>query len=641
MASNGTQLAQQYVQIIPSANGIKGFISNLLGGEASDAGEKSGGLFGNGLVAKAMSIISVAAIGKALADSVMAGGALQQSIGGIETLFKDSAGTVEQYASQAYKTTGLSANAYMEQATSFAASLVSSLGGDTAKAAESANTALTDMADNSNKMGTAMESIQMAYQGFAKQNYTMLDNLKLGYGGTKTEMQRLLSDAQKITGVKYDISNLNDVYTAIHVIQGELGITGTTSKEAATTLTGSFNMMKASFTDFIGQLALGGDITPYVTNLVTSFNTFVFSNLIPMVGNIFTSIGPAIATGMQQLLTNLLTFLTDSLPTMIQQGSDLITNLAQGMSNGAPTVLTNIGTLLLDIMNTIINDLPNILDLGFQAIGQFATGLLNNLPTVISNIGTILQNLLSNILDKLPDILDSGMQLIEQLATGIHDNLPAILKAIGKVMGDLLKSILEHLPEILESGIELIGQLIVGLIKAIPDIIKAMPRIIAGISDSFSDFDWGQLGSSIIDGLVQGLQNAGGAIWDAITGICQDAWDGVKSFFGIGSPSRLMAYAGRMVDAGMANGLTQDSKNVQSAVDDINSIVSDGIVGNINSNISATSSYGTSASANGGVSYGGVTMIVNGAQGQDVSALADIVMDKIQNGVNQKGAVFR
>jgi len=332
MASNGTQLAQQYVQIIPSANGIKGSISNLLGGEASDAGEKSGGLFGNGLVAKAMSIISVAAIGKALADSVMAGGALQQSIGGIETLFKDSAGTVEQYASQAYKTTGLSANAYMEQATSFAASLVSSLGGDTAKAAESANTALTDMADNSNKMGTSMESIQMAYQGFAKQNYTMLDNLKLGYGGTKTEMQRLLSDAQKITGVKYDISNLNDVYTAIHVIQGELGITGTTSKEAATTLTGSFNMMKASFTDFIGQLALGGDITPYVTNLVTSFNTFVFSNLIPMVGNIFTSIGPAIATGMQQLLTNLLTFLTDSLPTMIQQGSDLITNLAQGMS---------------------------------------------------------------------------------------------------------------------------------------------------------------------------------------------------------------------------------------------------------------------------------------------------------------------
>ena len=221
MASNGTQLAQQYVQIIPSANGIKGSISNLLGGEASDAGEKSGGLLGNNLISTAKKIIATAGIGKAFIDTISAGGALQQSIGGIETLFKDSAGTVEQYASQAYKTTGLSANAYMEQATSFAASLVSSLGGDTAKAAESANTALTDMADNSNKMGTSMESIQMAYQGFAKQNYTMLDNLKLGYGGTKTEMQRLLSDAQKITGVKYDISNLNDVYTAIHVIQGE------------------------------------------------------------------------------------------------------------------------------------------------------------------------------------------------------------------------------------------------------------------------------------------------------------------------------------------------------------------------------------------------------------------------------------
>ena len=252
-----TELAKAYVQIVPSAQGIKGSITQALGGEADSAGAAAGKGFGGKLIGALKGIIATAAIGKALSATITEGAALQQSIGGIETLFKESADKVKQNAAEAYRTAGMSANEYMELTTSFSASLLQSMAGDTAKAADIADMAMQDMSDNANKMGTSMEDIKNAYQGFAKQNYTMLDNLKLGYGGTKTEMQRLLADAQKITGVKYDINNLSDVYSAIHVIQGELDITGTTAKEAASTISGSFASMKAAFKNVLGQLALG------------------------------------------------------------------------------------------------------------------------------------------------------------------------------------------------------------------------------------------------------------------------------------------------------------------------------------------------------------------------------------------------
>lgn len=252
----GTELAKAYVQIIPSAQGISGKIQQAIDPEAEPAGAS----FGGKLVGKLKGIIATAAIGKALGSAISEGANLEQSLGGIETLFKDSADKVKANAAEAYRTAGMSANEYMELTTSFSASLLSSLSNDTSKAADVADMAMTDMSDNANKMGTNMEDIKNAYQGFAKQNYTMLDNLKLGYGGTKTEMERLLSDAQKITGVKYDINNLSDVYSAIHVIQGQLDITGTTAKEAATTISGSFASIKAAAQNVMGQIALGMDI---------------------------------------------------------------------------------------------------------------------------------------------------------------------------------------------------------------------------------------------------------------------------------------------------------------------------------------------------------------------------------------------
>ncbi|HHX61241.1 MAG TPA: PblA, partial [Epulopiscium sp.] len=286
-----TELGQAYVQIMPSSKGISGSISKTLSGEATSAG-KSAGL---NIVGALKGIIVTAGIGKAIAATITEGGALQQSIGGIETLFKDNADTVRKYANEAYKTVGVSANEYMENVTSFSASLLQSMGGDTKKSAEVANMAMVDMGDNANKMGTDMRDIQNAYQGFAKSNYTMLDNLKLGYGGTKGEMERLLADATALSGVEYNIDNLADVYSAINVIQEGLGITGTTALEAEETMTGSLNAMKSAFTDVMGNLAIGENLGPSLTALSETVSTFLLDNFFPMVGNILAQLPGAIA----------------------------------------------------------------------------------------------------------------------------------------------------------------------------------------------------------------------------------------------------------------------------------------------------------------------------------------------------------
>ncbi|WP_413521387.1 hypothetical protein [Carnobacterium divergens] len=291
-----TELGQAYVQIMPSAKGISGSIQKQLGPEADAAGDTAGKSIGSKMVTAIKAAVATAAIGKFFSASLMEGANLQQSLGGIETLFKGSADKVKKYADDAYKTSGLSANDYMENVTSFSASLLQSMGGDTEKAADTANMAMVDMSDNANKMGTNMGDIQNAYQGFAKQNYTMLDNLKLGYGGTKTEMERLLADATKLTGVKYDINNLGDVYNAIHAVQEELDITGTTAKEAAETFSGSFSAMKASFSNVLGKLSLGEDIKPELEALAETASTFLIGNFIPMVGNILKALPGAIVT---------------------------------------------------------------------------------------------------------------------------------------------------------------------------------------------------------------------------------------------------------------------------------------------------------------------------------------------------------
>ena len=386
-----TEIAQAYVQLIPSARGITGKIQSILDPEASAAGQSAGQSLGSSLVSVMTKVIAAAGIGKAFSAAISEGAALQQSLGGIETLFKGSADKVKGYANEAYKTTGLSANAYMENVTGFSASLLQSLGGDTNKAAETANMAMIDMSDNANKMGTSMGSIQLAYQGFAKQNYTMLDNLKLGYGGTKQEMERLLNDAQKLTGVKYDINNLSDVYNAIHAIQENLDITGTTAKEAASTFSGSFESMKAAAQNVLGKLALGENILPSLHALLKTTSTFLFDNFLPMVGNIFSDLGLVLTEGISQIASQLF---GDAFGSAVFDQLARVTGIFEtffDMIFGSLSKQDNI-----DILNTI----------GFSE--EAATQIVNiadNIRVTFENIGVVASNVASIVVDFVGDLL--------------------------------------------------------------------------------------------------------------------------------------------------------------------------------------------------------------------------------------------
>lgn len=609
--ASGTELAKAYVQIIPSAEGIKGKITEALGGEASAAGDAAGKSFGNNMVGMLKKVLVAAGIGKAIKESIDQGAALQQSMGGIETLFKDNADTMKQYAADAYKTAGMSANEYMETATGFAASLLQGLGGDTAQAAEIANTAIIDMSDNANKMGTSMESIQNAYQGFAKQNYTMLDNLKLGYGGTKSEMERLLADAQKISGVEYNIDNLSDVYEAIHVIQGELGITGTTAQEAASTLSGSMASMKSAFTNVLGNLALGEDIGPSLDGLFDSVFTFLTGNLVPMVANIIKGLPQALSSTLSAAI-QLLNIASNNADEIVKMGVEIVSELVTGLIEAAPYLLeaavrlvaalgsallntdwaavaNNLMTELRDYMSlaaaeilgvdgsitnaifqSITDKLPGILQKGVEIISNIASGILQNLPAIIESMGLILSQLIAFILQNLPSILQAGVTLIKNLAQGLIQNLPEIITSIAKVLAELLATIAKYLPQLLQSGIKLLGELAAGLIQAIPQLVSKIPTIISSIRSAFTQFDWKSLGTDIIAGIANGIKAGVSAITDAAKSAAKAALDAAKDFLGINSPSKVMKQeVGRWIPAGVAEGITDNTKTVAMAMKDL------------------------------------------------------------------------
>ena len=361
-----------YVQIVPSAQGIGGSISSLLSGEASSAGTAAG----NTIAGSIKKVLVAAGIGatitKGIKASMAEGAALQQSyIGGLETLYGDAAEAARGYAREA-AAAGISMNTYSEQAVSFGAALKSAFGGDVTKAAEAANTAIMDMADNSAKMGTDIGSVQLAYQGFARGQYQLLDNLKLGYGGTRGEMQRLLEDAQKISGVEYNIDNLGDVYEAIHVIQGELGLTGVAADEASTTFSGAFNAMKAAAQNTLGSLALGENVGPSLQTLATSVSTFFFGNFIPMLGTIIKSIpGAAVA------------FIQAGVPQLLSGVSGIIESIATGAKGLADSISAEKVT---SWAQTVI---PKILSSAANLLGTFAKGLVANLPKIVVAIGKI------------------------------------------------------------------------------------------------------------------------------------------------------------------------------------------------------------------------------------------------------------
>ena len=545
-----TELAKAYVQIIPSAVGIQGRIQKEIEPEADSAGSS----FGGKMVGMIKKVIATAAIGKALSASISEGAALEQSLGGIETLFKDSADKVKANAAKAYQTAGMSANDYMELTTSFSASLLGSLAGDTSKAADVADMAMVDMSDNANKMGTNMEDIKNAYQGFAKQNYTMLDNLKLGYGGTKSEMERLLADAQKISGVEYNIDNLSDVYSAIHVIQGQLDITGTTAKEAATTISGSFNQMKAVAKNVMGEIALGMDVGPALNELANTIITFAVGNLLPAVWNVISALPSAIVT-----------FVTALGPQLFAAVSGLIPQIASGITTGIPTLYQSAMQLMDQFNIGIQEQLPILLQNGVDFITNIVNGILQNLPQVITMAGNIITYFANTIISMFPTVLSAGASLLLKLVNGIINNLPQIAQAAATTIVRFVASIGQNLPQILQSGITIIAKLAAGLIRAIPNLIGQIPAIISAIVNAFTSQNWGSIGINIISGIASGLRSAAHMLWDAVKGVLGGFKENVLAFFGIHSPSRWGAYVGEMIDTGIANGLIGKTTLVSNA----------------------------------------------------------------------------
>lgn len=549
-----TELAKAYVQIIPSAEGIQGKIQKEIEPEADSAGSS----FGGKMVGMIKKVIAAAAIGKALSASISEGAALEQSLGGIETLFKDSADKVKANAAKAYQTAGMSANDYMELTTSFSASLLSSLAGDTSKAADVADMAMVDMSDNANKMGTNMEDIKNAYQGFAKQNYTMLDNLKLGYGGTKSEMERLLADAQKISGVEYNIDNLADVYSAIHVIQGQLDITGTTAKEAATTISGSFNQMKAAAKNVMGEIALGMDVGPALNELANTIITFAVGNLLPAVWNVISALPSAIVT-----------FVTALGPQLFAAVSGLIPQIASGITTGIPTLYQSAMQLMDQFNIGIQEQLPILLQNGVDFITNIVNGILQNLPQVITMAGNIITYFANTIISMFPTVLSAGASLLLKLVNGIINNLPQIAQAAVTTIVRFVASIGQNIPQILQSGITIIAKLAAGLIRAIPNLVGQIPAIISAIVNAFTSQNWGSIGINIIRGIASGLRSAAHMLWDAVKGVLGGFKENVLAFFGIHSPSRWGMFVGEMIDTGIANGLTGNTSLISNAAEEL------------------------------------------------------------------------
>lgn len=526
--ANGIELAKAYVQIVPSAEGIQGSISHIMGGEASSAGESAGTLLGTKLVGTLKKVIAAAGIGKMISDSLNLGGALQQSIGGIETLFGAGGRSIEEYAksvgksvdavkdeyaslmqsqqtvfdnaAQAYRTVGLSANEYMEQTTSFAASLLSSVSKDTNAAAQLANMAMVDMADNANKMGTDMASIQNAYQGFAKQNYTMLDNLKLGYGGTQAEMQRLLTDAEKLSGVHYELGNLADMYSAIHVIQTDLDITGTTAKEAATTLTGSFAAMKAAAQNVLGDWSTGADLTAPMQALADTARTFLQGNLLPMIGNVL--------AGIPQLVYGLV-------PEVLQTGTELVSSLAAGFAQGIPAFLSTALPQLLSFTEELRANAGQFVDAGLNCITQLLNGLIAGLPQLIAYV---------------PDI-------IINIAGIINDNMPKILA----------------------QGVSIIVQLIAGIIQAVPSLLANWKKILQAVLSVISAINWLNIGKNILTSVANGVKSMGSSMLTAFKGGFSSALSWIKSL-----PAQAVKWGKNLIQ-GFIKGLTGKGNVVSNA----------------------------------------------------------------------------
>lgn len=478
----------------------------------------------------------------------------EQLTGGVETLFKNSSDKVMEYANNAYKAAGMSANEYMNTITGFAASLLQGLGGDSEKAAKIGNMAVEDMADNANKMGTSIELIQNAYQGFAKQNYTMLDNLKLGFGGTKEEMQRLLQEASKISGIKYDISNFSDIIEAIHVIQNEMGITGTTAKEAASTIEGSLSMTKSAWTNLLtGMADDNADFDKLVDNLVNSVGT-LGENLLPRIEIAINGIGKLIDKLLPSIINKIPELISSILPGMVQAGINVTSSLVNG----------------------IVESLPMLLEIGLQALTTLGKGIAKNLPVLIPTIVNLMISMCDMIIENLPLIVDVAIDIILALVQGLVSALPTLIAEVPRIINSFANAIYNALPQILMAGIQIIGMLIKGLIQSIPTLVANIPQIIMAIVNVFTLMNWARIGKNLITGIGNGIKSMVSNIGTVAKFTAESVVNGIKTIFTSGGSigRNLISWVANGISSSVGN-LVQAAKNVAiSAIQGLKNILS-------------------------------------------------------------------
>jgi len=643
------ELAEAYVHIIPSAKGIKGSLSSIFGPEAAAAGKAGGATFSSafgGMVAGATKMtaaavgVAAAGVGALTSQAVQQYGRYEQLVGGVDKLYGSASDRLQKYAADAYKTSGMSANAYMESATSFSAALINSLGGDVDKAADMTDVAMRAMSDNVNVFGSDMASIETTFQSFAKQNYVMLDNLKLGYGGTKTEMQRLIADAAKMTdtqeklGLTVDASSMSfaNIVAAIQVMQTEMNIAGTTQKEAAHTIEGSLTSVKAAWENLVTGLAdSDADFSGLVENLVNGLmgenGGGLIANMMPRIQIAMEGIGQLVAQ-MSPIIGQYLPALIDGLlPSLVSAVSALISALASALPSMIQTILTVIPGLFNSCMDILMQNLPILTEVALQAVVTLANGLATALPVMIPQIVDLVIEMADTIANNADLLIDSALALMIGLADGLSIAIPRLTERAPEIIFKLAGAIIQNLPQIITAGTNIILSLITGLIKGWTNLFKAGMDAVNKVGEGFKGVDVKQWGKDLVDNFIAGIK----ANWEKFKGAVKGLADTVHDYIGFSEPkkgplSNFHTYAPDMVDL-FAKGV-KDSESV------LTDQLSDSLAFPVDMGINATAQGG------GGSTSIAPTINVYGADGQDVNELADIVMDKINTLVYKQGAVY-
>lgn len=582
-------IAKAYVQIVPTANGIQSAIENALG----ESGEKSGSRLGNALAKglKASSQVIAAAGAAAVTGTVAATGAVaalskeavsgyadyEQFIGGVETLFGDSATKVIEDAGKAFKDAGMSANQYMETSIQSAAALINSLEGDQAQAASLMNMSITDMADNVNKMGTSMESVQDAYRGFSRGNFTMLDNLALGFAGTKEGMQELLDKAQEISGIEYDISSYSDIVQAIHEVQKEMGIAGTTQAEASDTITGSLASLKAAWDNLIvGMADKNSDMESLIGNVVTGAET-AFNNMMPVIEQSLVGITELIARTVPIIAEKLPGIIGETLPTLLESGAQLLGAIGQGILDNLPVIIDMAVQIITELITGLVQALPKLVEGGLQIIIGLANGIAEMLPELIPTIVEVMIEIVNILCDNIDLLIDAAGQLILGLAKGLVQATPILLENIPGLLAKITMALLEGVVQLLEVGVELVAGLLAGIISAIPSLIEGFKNLhdtmvnwfkeklgIHSPSTVFMEF-----GKFIVQGLINGITGLLNSVHDATSKVAESI---VTQFTEL--PAKALSW-GKDLIQNFIDGVSSKIAKVQEIVSEVAGTVSD------------------------------------------------------------------